>query len=806
MKKTISILLFLIATNLVFGQTDFIFNKKRPAEFELLNYSKLVKSSANKYNLKDFKVDESFETVFKKYGTFTLLPNSSSDLKQLNSSDSTIIYEFEIISQNFNQNIKERTTLLKQPSGDNLVHYYEANGELTLKMKLVDSKTNNVILEKSYSSTASQKGNEKDHPQEAPKVDLTSLKESCVNTIVFSMLKDISDWNQQIKIEFEEDGKFSDLPNVVSMLKGSNWDGALDILKGYATNDSFKSKQKAKAYYNYALVLMHSGAFEEAELYFKKAIELFPKEEKYINALNQLSEEKKLAQILVDRKNKREQELKKFKTEQDLMIKKEDFIFANINELVSITGIKELKTLLFPENPDNSENEPMLFDFAEGSFEYNIINEKKVINGNIEIYFGTPGFSNNVRGNLKNGEGYLTIDFFNNEFDYSFGILKLSYSQNICKSLRFEKRIISNDSLYYFETDDIKSFNLEQKLYETSGLLKVNKTVLGPKEFPLVRYLGYFDGESEGSDYEQKEYKFIAVKKVSNKIEEFGEVIDVKANDVPSSLVTTLKNPNSVNGFYKLTCDLALFKSEIYDHQDTLVLLKKLEQVMIFDVETYANKYNEKISSAELTNLNALVKKWVNAIADGNYDVYKSLTPKAAWMNLQDFGKANAEFSRKRESMVFQNSSKYIITTVDVLSPTNAQLDELKRTGCSINYVAVLYGNFKHFSEKEGISLIKENGVWKVVTVGKYGNTTSMKALYVMSKENITACGCVQDVIEGNQFEADKCAYYIRNTRLMYQTAEFDKCFSTANYCDFIAQSKKLGVSFYSNIKLGTCP
>jgi hypothetical protein len=795
----------MFAMNITFGQTNYSFNKKRPAEIELLNYSKLLKSSFNKYNLKDFKVEESFQTIFQKYGTYTLLTNSSSDLKELNSLDSTLIYEFEIINNNFKQDIKERTTILKQPSGDNRVHFYEANGELTLKLKLIDAKTNILILEQSYSSSSSRKGLEKDNSHEAPIVDLTILKESCVNTIVFSILKGISDWNQQINIEFEEDNKFSELPNVVSMLNGSNWLGALEILKKYANDDNFKSKQKAKAYYNFAILLMHNGSFEDAELFLKKANELFPKEKTYKIAFNQLNEEKKLAQILIERKIKSAEELEKFKTEQDLIIKKEKFIFSNIYELESKTGIKELKTLLFPENPDNPDNDTVVFDFADGSFEYNIVKEKKEINGNIEIYFGTPGFSNNIRGNIKNGEGYLTIDFFNNEFDYSFGILKLNFSQNICKSLRFEKRIISNDSLYYFETDNIKSFNLEQKLYESSGLLKVNKTILKPQEFPLVRYLGYFDGEREGSDYEQKEFKFIAVKKVSNKIEEFGNVIDIKTNDVPSSMVSTLKNPNSLNSFYKLNSDLAIFKSEVYDHQDTLIILKKLEKVLIFDVENYANNYNEKISSADLNSLNVLVKKWVNAIADGNYDAYKSLTPKAALMNLQDFGKANAEFSRKRESMIFQNSSKYIITTVDVFSPTNTQFEELKKTGCSINYVAVLYGNFKHFSEKEGVSLIKENGVWKVVTIGKYGNTTSMKALYVMSKENITACGCVQDVIEGNQFEADKCAYYIRNTRLMYQTAEFENCFSTANYCDFIAQSKKLGVSFYSTNKFSKC-
>ncbi|MEY3425759.1 MAG: hypothetical protein RL679_1117 [Bacteroidota bacterium] len=804
--KHLLFLFFAINSFAAFNQSTVTIYKKRPAEFELINYSKISRSAVSNALVENYKINEKIEGIIAKYGTLKVQTFNPYKADLTTNRDSTLVIEYTIIKENFTQTTKERTTLLKQASGDNSVFYCEANGEITLNVRLIDAKTNQLIVEKRYTSTSTKKGAETDNQRDAPKVDLAILSNQCTNEIGFAFLKFVSNWNEQVTIEFEEDNKFVELPVVIKNMNTNNWSASIELLKKYTEDPNFKSKQKAKALYNYGLVLMYDDQFDKANEAFKAAITLFPKEEKYTNALTQLNEEKKLAEILIDRKNKREHELKKFKTDQDLIIKKEDFIFSNIDELVSLTGVKELKTLLFPDDPKNPDNEPIVFDFAEGSFEYNIINEKKVINGNIEIQFGTPGFSNNVRGNLKNGDGYLTIDFYNNEIDYSFGILKLNFSQNICKSLRLEKRNISNDSLYYFETDNIKSFNLEQKLYETSGLLKVNKTIFGPKEFPLVRYLGYFDGEREGSDYEQKEFKFILVKRVNNKTEEFGDVIDIKANDVPSSLVATLKSLSSVNSFYKLTCDLALFKSEIYDYQDTLVMLKKLEQIMIFDVENYVNKHNEKISSAELSNLNALVKKWVNAIAEGNYDVYKSLTPKAAWMNLQDFGKANTEFSRNREAMIFQNSSRYIITTVDVLSPNNAQYEELKRTGCSINYVAVLYGSFKHFSEKEGISLIKENGVWKAVAVGKYGNTNNMKALFVLSKENITACGCVQDVLEGNQFEADKCAYYIRNTSLMYERAKFEKCFATANYCAYIAQSKILGVSFYSDFKLGNCP
>jgi hypothetical protein len=796
---------FIFSSTLIFSQTKLSLSIKRPAEIELLSYSRLIKSNSYKSGINELNANEKFESILTNSGTFTFIKEPISDSKQLKSLDSTLIYEFEVVNRKNQQNLKERTTLLKQSSGDNLVHYYEATCDLTLKVILVDPKTNDVIAEKSYSSTITLKGAERDNQYDAPKVETTILEEKCVNYIMYAVLKHISNWNEQFVIEFEEDNKFLELTNAVSFISASKWNEGLAILKGYASDESFKPKQKAKAYYNYGVLLMFYGMYDEAQLNLKSAVDLFPKEDKYVNTLNQLVEENRLAKILVDRKNKKELELKKFNIEQDLIVKREDIVFSSIEELVKITGFEELKTI-FPEAPKSDENESNEFGYSEGYIEYNIVDNKKVINGNFEISFGTPGFANNIRGNLKNGNGYLTIDFYNLEIDYSFGVLKLNYAQNAFSSLRFEKRIITNDSIYYYESDKISSFDINEKLFDGSGLIKVNRTSLGLTEIPMVRFLGYFDGESEGSDYQQKEFKFIAVKKENNKMVEFGNVRDVKVSDVPSAILSILKNTANINTYYKLNCEATMFKSEIRDYQDTLWIIKKLEEVKIFELENYAKKYTEKISSTELASLNALVKKWVNAIADGNYELYKSLSPTAARMDLQDFTRMNSEFSNKRELFVFQNATRYVITTVDIITSSATKHIELKNSGYSVNYVAVLYGNFKHFSEKEGISLIKENGVWKVITIGKYGNTNNMKAMFVMSRENITPCGCVQSVLDGDQYEADKCAYYIRNSHLMNQNVEFEKCFSAGNYCEYVSQSRMLGVSFFSSNKFGSCP
>jgi hypothetical protein len=802
--KNLALTIILLSTNFIFCQTKFTFSKKNPAEIELLEYNKLLKkSNQNNYKLNEFQINQKFETILSKYGSFKLLTETDLNLKENQKMDSTIIYEFEIVEDRFDQNLKDRTTLLKQSSGDNTVHYYEANGLLQLRFKLYEKNSNKLIIEKIFSVTNTLRGNEKDNSYDAPKVDISLLKNDCVNTIIFSVLKYISDWQETTVIEFEDDNKFFELPSVISALNDFKWDEALIKLKRYAEDENLKTKQKSKALYNYGIVLLYHEDFDKAEEILNNALKIHQKDEKYLIAKKILDEEKRQAQIFVYRENKRNEELKKFQLNQDLMIKKENFTFENVDQLVAITGLREFKTVLYPSNSE--EGEPMMFDFAEGFFEYNIINGTKTLNGNLDIHFGTPGFSNNVSGNIHDGNGQIIIQFFNNEIDHVDGNLKMIYDQNKCILLRLEKKDIESDSMYFFETNDLSKFNLDEKLFEKKGLIKINKTILGSVEFPLTRFLGYFDGEIEGSDLMQKEFKFIPIKRENNKSVEFGNVIDFKEKDLPNASVTILKNKKNINHYYKLECEFFTYKSEINSLIDTFFTLKKFEEIKIFEEESYANKYNEKISESELINLNNLVKKWVNSIIDGNYDTYKTLTPKLSWMNLQDFTKANAEFSRNKEKMVFQNSSRYIVTTIDIFSPTNSEYLELKKSGCNLNYVIVLYGNYKHFSEKEGISFIKENGVWKVVTIDKYGNKYEMKALFELSKENITACGCVQKVLEGNQYEADKCAYYIRNTRLMNQNEEFEKCFINLEYCDFVNQSKKLGVSFFSTNKFGTC-
>ena len=307
MKQIISLLIIinLFSAN---SQKTCEFLKNRPAEIELIGFSKLLTDKSNDPRIESYKIKEQFEATIVKYGTFKVI--TEKDISSNN--DSVLIYAFQITQDNFSQELKERVTLLKQPSGDNSVFFNEAKGELTVKFTIKDSKSNTVLFEKQFTSVLSKKGNEKDYARDASEIDLTNLAKQCSNEISISILKCISNWNKKITIEFEDDKAFDRLSESIEFINQKNWEGALEILKVYADDEAYKTKQKAKSCYNYAIALLYHSEFEKAKEFFDKAIILSPKEEKYISAIQLVEVEKNQDKLLNDRETKKSVEREKY--------------------------------------------------------------------------------------------------------------------------------------------------------------------------------------------------------------------------------------------------------------------------------------------------------------------------------------------------------------------------------------------------------------------------------------------------------------------------------------------------------------
>ena len=161
--KHLLFLFFAINAFAAFNQSTVTVYKKRPAEFELINYSKICRSAVRNSSVENYEINEKMEAILAKYGTLKVQALNPNKADLTTNTDSTLVIEYTILKENFIQTTKERTTLLKQASGDNSVFYCEANGELTLNVRLIDAKTNQLIIEKQYTSTSTKKGSETDN-------------------------------------------------------------------------------------------------------------------------------------------------------------------------------------------------------------------------------------------------------------------------------------------------------------------------------------------------------------------------------------------------------------------------------------------------------------------------------------------------------------------------------------------------------------------------------------------------------------------------------------------------------------------
>ncbi len=438
MKQIIS-LLIIINLFSAKSQKTCEFLKNRPAEIELIGYSKLLTDKSNDPRIESYKIKEQFEATIVKYGTFKVI--TEKDISSNN--DSVLIYAFQITQDNFSQELKERVTLLKQPSGDNSVFFNEAKGELTVKFTIKDSKSNTVLFEKQFTSVLSKKGNEKDYARDASEIDLTNLAKQCSNEISISILKCISNWNKKITIEFEDDKAFDRLSESIGFINQKNWEGALEILKVYADDEAYKTKQKAKSCYNYAIALIYHSEFEKAKEFLDKAIILRPKEEKYISAIQLVEVEKNQYKLLTERETKKASEREKYLSEETIKKTQNN----TVNQADNNTQTTEGKKISYDRNGkieyigDRVNGEFIKYYSYNGQIEEkgNYVNGKR--NGEYLEYYDN--------GQLKDSSVFLN--------DLKNG-LNLSYHSNgqLARKLNLINGKEDGESISYYEDGTIE--------------------------------------------------------------------------------------------------------------------------------------------------------------------------------------------------------------------------------------------------------------------------------------------------------------------------------------------------------------
>lgn len=182
---------------------------------------------------------------------------------------------------------------------DNKTHIdYKRNGKynLSINLSLIDVQTSKVLAVKNLNASVVRFTNAIDKP--APNIDKDEMIKSAISQISTDFMHMIAPYSVSVSAKFERSKNLPELDQAISMMKVGEWNDALKIIEKAVYKAGLDAKTKAKAYYNYAVMLTYNGQYEAAVDNFKEAMKLVPGKSKYEQGVINAKAEKEAAEKL----------------------------------------------------------------------------------------------------------------------------------------------------------------------------------------------------------------------------------------------------------------------------------------------------------------------------------------------------------------------------------------------------------------------------------------------------------------------------------------------------------------------------
>jgi len=478
-------------------------------------------------------------------------------------------------------------------------------------------------------------------------------------------------------------------------------------------------------------------------------------------------------------------------------------VYAKVedNKIISITEIKykQQKTIKGEVTNMTLNNVMSLLavDFTKliiaspestlsGTMEYVEFNEVQKVNGG----FLLTGDNIAVKGNLLNGNGFVNAMWMNYETYANIGVY-LEIKANAIVKFRYES-LYSNSTVKFHESESVEKINANL-YYE----LDLTNCPLVEDSNPITTVLkleGPYNNEDEGADIILDGYNFLTKE---------GKEIFFSQSEVNDDLKTELNTPSNKEQWYNVTYSTFIPQAKVFTEIEPVKKITALKQTQIFNIDELANKYNDNLSSSDLTKLNSLAKKWLQSVKDGNYEAYKNVVAKPFQWNLDKFTKATPG----AKSKTFVSSSEYVKGTINLVDVDFVQggLKTVYSAGVSSKIAVVMNNNVTSGSTSDGsFYFVKQNGVWKIAYWDKHALNNNklkeLKAINTISKSPPSICDCVNETAAGNEYMAEKCKFYYstfynEKSKLI---SEFVGCLNEENYCTYNEQTQSKGLeSFY---------
>ncbi len=204
---------------------------------------------------------------------------------------------FGRISQN--EYVEETSRSDEQEDFDgNKYHIYYRSGRYSLgvNIRLVDVNTGRILFTKTFEADRRARTSAKD--EAAPPIDRNKLFRDCVDDISLQFARMIAPYDERVRVAFERDRDLPELDIAIAQIRVGDWDDAINTLRSATLKTGIDDNTRAKALYNYGLIIMYDGQFDEAIDAFRRAMQLVPRNRRYQDAIIMARKEKEKAEEL----------------------------------------------------------------------------------------------------------------------------------------------------------------------------------------------------------------------------------------------------------------------------------------------------------------------------------------------------------------------------------------------------------------------------------------------------------------------------------------------------------------------------
>lgn len=175
------------------------------------------------------------------------------------------------------------------------IHRRTGTMSLDVNLRIIDVNTGRIVAARTLNSAASNTTSQRNGV--APAINKDALYTSCVRQIQGRFGRMVAPYPVSVSVSFEKDRNLPELDQALLEIRMGEWDAGLEILEQSANRDDLEPKVKAKALYNFGVMSIYAGNYDEAIDILMQANRLSPKS-KYQTALSRARREKREAERL----------------------------------------------------------------------------------------------------------------------------------------------------------------------------------------------------------------------------------------------------------------------------------------------------------------------------------------------------------------------------------------------------------------------------------------------------------------------------------------------------------------------------